>query len=263
MKAFIALFVLCLSLKARALGPSVFEETYPNYQNYQQLLFGGLKTYFESLPQNSLNYLDINGVRIFKVRNKNHVDFTTIVSKISRTQSSELLVERVIYYLENGNSLEYIVKKTGKNIAPTADFDLLSFRFKPTFLEDTYKVTIPLYKIEISHSRLEKNKELSFFYLGFMEFNMQIETFYSEFEASRNYIYFSKDMPRPQSSLGVKAIETNHQWNGLSYEYFGTGAGEITPKQFFGALADGAGAFSEASEIMAKIIKHIGFPKLD
>lgn len=262
MKFIFFLLLSSISLNLWALEPLVFKDTYPDFKNYQSILFNDLKTYFEALPLNSIVYSDINGVKVYKIR-KHTGGFLTITSKITRNISSGQMVERVAYYLENSELFEYEVKKTGKNVAPSEDFDLLSFRFKPSPKDDVYQISVPHFKIQISHENTSNSKDLSFLSLGFMEFNVQIETTLIEKSASRNYIYFFKHMPSPQASLGVRATEKEHDWSGTQYVHFASGAGEITPKQFFGGLADGAQAFGEASRIMVTVLKSVGFPKFD
>lgn len=262
MKFIFFLLLSSLSLNLMALEPAAFKDTYPDFKNYQNILFNDLKTYFETLPVNSIIYSDKDGIRIFKIR-KHSGGFQTITSKISRIKSESQILERVIYYLENSEVFGYEVKKTGKNVTASEDLDLLSFRFKPKVTDEFFQVSIPYFKVLINHHNISNTEDKSFFSLGFMGFNVQVETSIIEKTVQRNYIYFFKHMPTPQASLGVKAVEKEHDWSGTQYIHFASGAGEITPKQFFGGLADGAQAFHEASSIMVNVLKSEGFPKFD
>lgn len=262
MKKLIGLVVFSFSFNLLAIETNVFNEKYPQFQNYQQTLFAKLRNYFETLPLNSLTYIDRNGTILYQIQNKHNPTVVTLYSKITRERHEHKIIERVSYFLENGNAIEYEIIKQGEKSTPSDDRDLLSFNFKKTINDDFYQITVPTFNLQLYHSR-KMNSEKQFFYLGLMEINIQIETFFQEHEASLNYIYFYKGMPAPQSSLTVRAIETPSSWSSINYIHYASQSGELSPNQFFQNLNRGAYIFTEADNEFFKILESKGFPSLD
>ena len=242
-----------------AFDAMVFNENFPTYKNYEETILSSLKRYFTNLSSNSLNYIDSNGIRIYKVVPKNGSGYSTIYSKISRISKEQQLTEHVSYSLENGNSLEFEILKTGHGVTPSEDLDLLTFNFKQSSNDEFYQITIPTFKMQLNR-RVLKDGDQSTFLLGMMGFNVQLETHFSEHEANMSYIFFYKGMDHPQFSLIVKAIETPSEWDSLHYSYLSTTDGEITPKLFFLGLNEGTSVFNSSIEIIAYIMQKIGFP---
>lgn len=263
MKIIIFILFLISSSQTNAIETSLLKSNYPNFQTYQLSLFSKLRNYFETLPLNSLNFTDSNGTRVYILQEKHGDKTTTIFSKIVRERSNGKVVERVFYTLENGNTLEYSVTKTGKDILDTDDIDLLTFHFKSSKKDEFYQISMPAFNIQISNSILQDG-EKSYFYLGYMDFIFQIDSIFKEYEASLNYIYFMTQMPgNPQSTLTVRAIEAPGSWNSINYYHISSNSGEITPKQFFQGLMGGSMAFNEAAnEIFIRTLM-LGFPKFD
>ncbi len=251
------------SLTKASIDPLVFNENYPDFQNYKTLIFSKLNDYFESLTLNSIIYVSKDGIRTYKIKNNSDEKIIIITSKITREKTASEINEHVIFYLENSISFSYDIKKIGSNVLATNDDDLLNFRLKPIEDIDYYQINIPSFKIQISHTILPNNEQKSFFSLGFMEFNVQIESHFQDHEASLTYLYFYKWMPNPQSALIVRAIENNSNWSGVRYIHIGSNAGEITPKQFYQGLAEGESAFTESADILSMALTGYGFPKLN
>lgn len=258
----LVLFLIFSSYSSMAMDSSVFKDTYPGFHNYQLSTFAQLRNYFEALPLNSLNYTDIDHTRIYKMRDHLTGQMRTLYSKIIREKKENTLSERVIYFLENGQSLEYEVLKKGPHVLNTDDFDLLTFRFKTNALDEFYQISIPTFNILMTHV-LNAHGEKDFFNLGFMEFNVQIESLFTKNKAVLTYLYFYKEMPNPQSSLSVQAIEMPDSWGAIQFIHLSSQAGEVTPKQFFQGLASGAAAFNGASKAIFKMLLGLGFPDLE
>jgi hypothetical protein len=264
MKALILLILLIFSSLTNAtINPLVFNENYPKFQNYQTIIFSKLNDYFESLTLNSTIYVSQDGIRTYKIKNATDDKTIIITSKITREKTASEINEHIIFYLENSISFSYDIKKKGTNVIATDDDDLLNFRLNSIEDIDYYQINIPSFKIQISHTKLPNNEQKSFFSLGFMEFNVQLESHFQDHEASLTYLYFYKWMPNPQSALTVRAIENNSNWSGIRFIHIGSNAGEITPKQFFQGLAEGASAFEESADIISMALTGYGFPKLN
>ncbi len=260
MKIFIPIFAFLLSFNLQAFDPEAFKDVYPDFKNYQSLLLNDVKSYFDSIHENSVIYSDINGNKTFVVKKTSGEFLGKINCRIIRIKSYNQISERVVYALRNGNKFEYEVLRKGDNLEFNSDEDLLSFKIEPKE-EEEYKFIIPSMNIEASYTLTSEQSDQSFFSIGFMEFNVKIETFSTPKESTRNYIYFFKAIkPSPQASLTVRAIESASIWSGTTYHHSASNGGEITPKQFFGGLADGAGAFGEASTIIINHIQSLGFP---
>lgn len=261
MKMYFGTLLLFFSIKSFAVDPDAFKENYPGFQNYQQMLFVQLRNYFEAMPNNSLNYLDANGTRIYIPRKNNASSPIKIFSSITRTAQDDQISEKVRYYLENGNVFEYELIKKGKNVLPSKDIDLLTFNFKTSIDDEQYTIIIPLLNIEISHSKTPDGAK-DLFYFGFIDFNIQIESHFGTHEAHLDYIFFYRHMQNPQASLTVKAVETTDTWGGIRFYHLASEAGEITPQIFFKGLNDGAGVFLETSKIFIPNLIVMGFPLL-
>jgi len=260
--AYFIMFTLTFILNSQnllAFEKNIFNESYPSFDNYQSILFSKFKNYFSALALNSLNYQDINGIKIFKIKSGDN--FLTLYSKITRSRLGNKLTESIVYSLENGNSLEYIIEKIGDSVEITNDLDLLSFQFKKSSNEQFYKIIIPTFKVYLTYAHTAES-ETNFFSLGYMDFNVKIETLIKEKSAQRNYLFFLKNMPNPQSSLTVVA-EENFKWGNVEYRHIFNNSEEITPKQFFQGLAMGIEPFEEASDIFIKTINSLNFPVLN
>lgn len=262
MKKILAITFFLYAVKLFAIEATVFQENYPGFQNYQLLTFTQLRNYFETLPLSALNYTDTTGIRVYKIYGKRGKGFSTLYSKIIRTKSENQISERVIYQLENGNSLEYEIIQKGKDIVPSDDLDLLTFHFNTNSNYEFYQIMIPTFKIQMNRAVLS-NGEKSFFNFKFMEFNMKIESNFKSSQATLNYIYFFPYMTNPQASLTVMALETLSGWNSIKYTHLSSQAGEVTPKQFFQGIGEGSGFFSEGSKEIFKMLISLGFPSLD
>ena len=263
MKAYFSIFFLLISYNTHAFDPVAFKDIYPDFKNYHSLLLNDLKTYFYSIQENSIIHSDKNEMRIYAIRKTNGTNLGTIQSRIIRQKSINQISERVVYSLENGNKFEYEIMRKGKSLTSTSAEDLLTLKFELNE-EEEYKLIIPSLGIEVSYQKTQKQSDKSFFSIGFMEFNVKIETFVTEKESKRSYTYFFIGMtPSPQAHLIVRAIEGSNAWSGLQYQHSASSTGEITPKQFFGGLADGSGAFGEASKVVINYIQSLGFPTFE
>lgn len=262
MKKIIYLLVIIFSTNCFAIEKTVFKNSYPSFSHYQLLIFTQLRNYFEAFPLNSLNYRTSDGTSVYKIRGANANETTSIFSKITRLKENNQLIEQVSYFLEDGASLQYEIKKIGQNISNSNDNDLLTFKFNPEIGSEFYQITIPAFKIQLTHSKTIDG-EKSLFYLNFMEFSLQIESHFMEREASLSYIYFLKEIkPDPQVILNVRAIETKSNWSGIDFIYSINNVGEITPKLFFKGLNDGSEIFMGASQGLFYMTIALGFPKL-
>ncbi|RPJ70223.1 MAG: hypothetical protein EHM20_15630, partial [Alphaproteobacteria bacterium] len=205
MKTIIFLLILLTTFESNAIDANLFKTNYPNFQTYQLSLFSKLRNYFETLPLNTLNFTELNGTRVYKLRGKYDDRVTTIFSKIIRERTNRKIVERVIYSLENGKTLEYSVTKEGKDLVDTDDLDLLTFHFKSSKQDDLYQIAMPTFNIQITNSVMPDGEKT---FLSMGDFVFQIESHFTEHEASLNYIYFFTQMPgNPQSTLTVRAVE--------------------------------------------------------
>jgi hypothetical protein len=254
MKAFLLIITIIFSLNSFALDESVFTGKYPSLKDYQDVCLQGLNTYFFTFLSKSIYFKDDSGNIVLKFQNDSGATVLELNARIERKMTGGELTESVQYILPNANIFSYSIKKTGNDTNPTPDADLLTLNFKK--LQSNYEININQLQ-----TKLQKNGMKDFLIFGFMEVNVMIHTLYLENEAVRNYIYFFKGMPNPQSSLTVKAIETPDSPLLFNYYHSSQGA-EIAPKYFFQGLQEGASIFKDFSTASLQIIKGIGFPAI-
>lgn len=255
MKAFILFATLILSsINAHAIDESVFTGKYPSLKDYQDICLQSLNTYFFTFLSKSILFKDDNGNYVLNFQNESGETLLSVHARIERSLSNGELTESVQYILPNTNVFSYSLKKTGNDISQTSDEDLLTLNFKK--LKSNYEINLNEWQ-----TRFQKSSMKDYLIFGFMEVNIMIHTLYLENEAVRNYIYFFKGMPNPQSSLSVKAIETPDSPLLFNFYHSSKGA-EISPKYFFQGLQEGAMIFKEFSAASLDMIKGMGFPAI-
>ena len=118
---YLILFLFSLNLKATE--SNVFDENYPNFQNYQELVFSNVKNYFETLKSNSLIQITSPHTYQFKVTDVNNGKIVILKASIIRIQLPNKLIERVSYFNEQEQHFDYIVEKSGSTTSLSDDFD--------------------------------------------------------------------------------------------------------------------------------------------
>jgi len=262
---FVALFFILFSQKLFSFEKTFFEENFPDVNTYQKILLVQLKTYFETLNAKSIRSTSDEGITTFIYSNGKNSLRQKIFVKIKRDIKEDSIFEQVIFSSETGNLFHVNIFRKGLNLTPFEDNDLLFLKFKMNRKLDFYSIKIPSANLEINHQRFpDKNREVSQLINGIMEFNVQIITLDFEKFSERSYVYFSKSMPTPQASMTVKGyLRQTELGDGIRYVYLSSQAGQLTPKQFFSGLNEGAMAFAEMSLLLEKILYSLDFPNLD
>ena len=260
MKVFFYLLVFT-SFKLHAIDSTVFEDKYPSFQTYQEIVFSKVKTYFETLEANSLIHSLKNGVTQYKITDVDNEDEVFLNSTISRKQSPNSIIERIVYSNDKGNRFEVVVEKHGDHVLKSEDRDLLTFHFKINKEDETYQIMIPVLGIQLYQTQKDSGF-VSSFHVGFMDFVLKIESQFQEHTASQTYFYFIKEMPNPQASLTVRAIEKPSTWNDYQFIHISSQSGEVTPAQFVGGLNSGAEMLTMAADMVFKNLSENGFPTL-
>ena len=246
-----AILFFLISLKVFALDDSIFADRYPTYAEYQSQAILGLSNYFYSLNSKSIVVQGKNNLYQYLFNNDAGVTLATINIQIERTSSIDQLTETVHFVLPNSEHFDYTLTTHGKNIEPTKDIDLLTFRFSP---RGPYELVIAQLKSFFQKSDL-KTSSIN---LGIMEISIAMETVMSEVEGIRNYIYFYRGMPNPQSMLSVRVVKENQNFR---FIHFSKGV-EITPKMFFQGVQEGSQLFSEYSDVSLQALLQLGFPAI-
>ena len=253
--------LLFLSFNVQAIEAGFFDNQYPSFQNYQELVFSKIKTYFETLQANSLIYSSSNNIKQYRINDVDNEDLVSITSTIIRLHSPNKITERILYSIENGEVFEVVIEKRGVNIINSLDNDLLSFHFTISPNDEYYQITIPSLQIQLNQTHQSSGMK-SFLNIGFMDFILKIESNYQEHQAQQSYFYFIKEMTNPQASLTVKVVENKATWNMLEFSHISSQSGVVTPGQFVDGLNSGAELLTVASEVMFKFLNKGGFPKL-
>ena len=256
-KLFLILFCCILTFNAYAIDESVFAGRYPNFQDYQSLSLQGLNNYFYSLFSKSITLHGDNNYYQFVVLDDSGQTITNINARIERSRTEASLTESVHFILPNSEHFDYTLKRTGINLVETTDMDLLTFNFK--IKEESYDLAFKQLEARFQKQKDNKDVEKSFILLGMMEINILIETSLRESEGYRNYIYFFKGMPNPQSTLTVRVLRDVSENPTFIHSSKGI---EIAPKYFFQGLEEGSQVFTEFSQISLKILGTMGFPKI-
>ena len=261
MKIYLLILLMFFSTNCFCIEQDYFSNHYPSFITYEQSLFSELKNYFDVFHKNAVVFDDSNDLKTYHYFDEKTDQTLHFSFQITRQISENQMIENVGYILNDSSYFTYQIIKNGPQVKPTNDDDLLIFNFSPTDNDQSYQVSIPSFQILMTKS-VVNNNEKDFISIGFMEFSLQIETFFSLNEAKLNYIYFFKEMPTPQASLSVRVIDTHNSWNPIQTMLIASNKGEITPSQFFSGLNDGGQAFSEGAKIILKILNSRGFPEL-
>ncbi len=255
-------FFIFQSTNLFALDNKVFTGQYPSATTFQKISLEKLKTYFETLAGQSINNIDpISGVRTYQVRRKNSLVVDLIFAKIERQQAGNKLVEGVYYSLSSGRGLVFIFTRYGLNLKESTDRDLLLLNFLPSDSSTSYSLEIPILGFYLNTEVGAKN-ENSYISLKQMAFELKIESVYSDMKAQRNYLFYFKPMPSPQSSLTVQAEAREGSWSNLQYLHFSSSKGLITPNLFFQGLDQGSSVYEELGGEYLDMINYMGFPVL-
>lgn len=256
---FIFVFLFCFS--AFAMGPKDLGTNHPEFHDYEAVAFSGVRTYFRNFFQNSYVVNDLNGIKTIVVLDKNQNEILRVNAKVERAFSNNQFSESVIYAFPNGKVFDYRLKRNGPNLQPLNDLDLLMFKFQDDDQLSLYEISSKALGI-IFHREKNDQQEKSYFNLVFMEYTIEIDTRVNENDVTRNYLYFYKYFPNPQSQLTVKAEMAQGSWGAIQYTYYGRemGAFEITAKDFFGAINEGAGPINSCVQIFPGVLSGIGFP---
>ncbi|MDD4973226.1 MAG: hypothetical protein PHY93_02695 [Bacteriovorax sp.] len=253
---FILFCFFILTINAYAVDESVFAERYPNFQDYQSLSLQGLNNYFYSLFSKSITLHGQKDFYQLVVLDDLGQTITKIDARIERSRTEATLTESMHFILPNDEHFDYTLTRAGINLVETADMDLLTFNFNTK--EESYDLAFKQLEARFQKQKNNKGVEKSFILLGIMEINILIETNLQEFEGNRNYIYFFKGMPNPQTILTVRVLSENHN---LNFIHSSKGV-KISPKYFFQGLDEGSQIFTGFSQISLKTLETIGFPKI-
>lgn len=254
MKTLSALLTFVLLLNAHAVNDSVFAEKYPGIKNYQAASLQGLNSYFFTFLSKSIVFKSDSGNYQIQYQDDSGTTVLSLNARIERKLVNGDLYEYVQYVLPNSNIFNYALKKTGIDQTPTPDNDLLSLNFKKQ--QSNYEVSIIPLKTSFIKTGIK-----DYIIFESMGINISIQTIYNEDEATRNYVYFFRGMPNPQSSMTVKVIEESESEKTFNYIHSSNGA-EISPKYFFQGLQEGAQIFKEFSQMSLGHIKALGFPAI-
>lgn len=259
-KLIIFILIFSFSQTLLAMDKTVFQENYPTFQEYQEILFSKIRDYFERLPQATIINSNSSDLKIYSFYDKNTKQLNLFYSKITRKISDGEISEKVTYSLSNGTTFTCELLRKGVDLTPTDDNDLLTFNFKLSELEDFYQVTLPESRVKFSYSK-NLYGDKAYFDLGFMDFKIQTESFLSQTNSYINYIFFYKYMPNPQASLTARAISTDGE--NIQFIHTSSQAGELTPKQFFEGLNTSTTVLEGVSDYNYNLIIFSGFPNLD
>lgn len=249
------------SFKLHAIDSTVFDDKYPGFQTYQEIIFSKVKTYFETLEANSLIQPLKNGLTQYRIMDIDNEDEVVLHSTIKRIQSPNVIVERIMYSNEKGNRFEVVIEKHGTNVVKSDDHDLLTFHFNMNNNDESYQIAIPALGVQLYQTQKDSGF-ISSFNVGVMDFVIKIESSFQAHTALQTYFYFIKEMPNPQSSLAVKAIEKSSTWNDFQFIHISSQSGEITPAQFSMGLNSGAQMLTMAADMIFKSLDENGFPTL-
>jgi hypothetical protein len=262
MKVSIFLFFLFFAFfNLWALEFSDFESDFSNVSSFEKISLSKIKNYFENINSNSIVFVDKVGNKTFKFRKDRNDEPLVIHTKILRDFGENSITETLIYSLDNSSVLSFIFKRTGKGLLPTEDLDLLLLRFKVGKV-DSYVLQSKELGIYIEHLDEIKRKISTINIIGF-EFYTRIESKLFENNASLTFSFYSPDMASPQSSLMVFVNEDLTNWNPVSYKYYSSQKGELTPALFNTGIIQAISAYEQASAYFLKLTHKMGFPKLE
>lgn len=253
MKILAALILTFFILDARAVDESIFGK-YPGIKDYQATCLQGLNSYFFAFLSKSIVFKNDSGNYQIQYQNDAGEIVLSLNARIERRLEGSDLLEYVQYVLPNSNTFDYSLKKTGIDQVQTSDNDLLTMNIKNQ--KSNYELSI----IPLATNFIKTGLK-DYLIFGFMEVNVSIQTVYNEDEATRNYIYFFKGMPNPQSSLTVKVIEESESGQTFNFIHSSKGA-EISPKYFFQGLQEGTQIFKQFSQSSLDYLKGQGFPAI-
>lgn len=242
-----------------AIDDSVLSANYPGFNDYTASSLVDLKNYFRNLYQKSDQYISEDGHRHLIVQNKMATEIAIIDLLIERKLSSNQIIEEVHYSLSNGNRFDLTFFREGAELLPTPDHDLLTLKFSPTPNLTRYVITLVQLDTEYELRR-DTNKEEGFLKLGLLDVNILLETLTSETEVTRNFIFFTRMQPDPQSQISVTAITPSGGWGEANYLHFSPNTGEISPKMFFDGLNGINMMFKQMSNIFVMKLYGLGFP---
>ncbi len=257
---FIFVFLFCFSVFAQS--PEDLGSNYPGFHDYEATAFSGIRTYFRNLFQNSYTISDINGIKTIVVLNADQTEALKVNAKIERITNGNLFSESVIYALPSGKVFDYTLTREVHSLKPLNDLDLLMFKFEDDDQLTHYEISSKALGF-VFHREKNEKQEKAYFNLSFMEYTIEIDTAVNAKDVTREYLYFYKYLPFPQSQLTVKVTEAQGSWGGLQYTHYGRadGARELTPQQFFSGLNAGAGPLYACVEIFPEVLYGIGFPR--
>jgi hypothetical protein len=258
MKLIIFLFATIISNFIYAIESDVFNSKFPGFNQYQSSIFSSVKNYLELIPNKSIVYNLDKNLKKFLIPNKNPNQEIEIVFQIIREVKINQITETMFYSVSGSAPFIYRVIKKGEAISESDTLDLQLMRFRPSRFDDEYEIQVPSLNISLKNSR-EESKETTFLNLGFVGFNISIETNTKQAIPYRHYLYFYKDMPNPQASVSVFLYE---YFNTYLFSYTSSQAGQLTENDFNFALAGANGLFEASSEAMIFNLRALGFPKL-
>lgn len=262
MKKLGLLVIILFSARVFAIDSTVFEENYPGFHDYESMSLTNTRNYFRALFSKSIQTSNREGFRVLEVQNEDWKTSIKISMLIERKIGNNEIIETVKYQLSSGGTLDYTLSRKGPNLKPLSDTDLLMFKFQSLDTYSSYDLIIPTFNVNY-HRDISPGNETSFFLLGFMNFNIGINTQTFENEINRDYIYFYSGMNVPQQQLTVNVKEHQGTWEQYEYLHYTRGVGILTPKQFYNGLNDGASMFAQSGMIYQSILYSIGFPKFD
>lgn len=246
-------------MNAYAIDESIFAERYPNFQDYQAMSLQGLNNYFYALFSKSIVLHGDKDIYQLQFQNDSGETILNINARIERSRLENTLIESVHFNLPNSENFDYSLTRNGANLIETTDTDLLTFKF--TQYEQSYDLVFKQLEARFQKKKNDDGSDKSYILFGMMEINILLETNLLEDEAYRNYIYFFKGMPNPQSMLTVRVIRDFSESHSLKFIHSTKGV-EISPKYFFQGLEEGSQTFTEFSQISLKVLGSLGFPKI-
>lgn len=257
----ILFFSFFIAINSYAISPTVLDESYPGFHDYEAITLNGVRNYFRNFFLKSAIYTDENGT-INKIIYNPYSEAITFLVKIERETKENIIVERVIYTSADGKTLAYQLTREGENLWATNDNDLLIFKFRT---KDYYKK----YKIEFftfgNEYYREKNGDTETSYLFLKNFNSKVflDTRVDGNDLYRDYIYSSPLMDIPVKNVSVKVTEDVKSWSTYSFIHTITAKGVVTPKTFFDYLNEATFFFEMTSEFYVSKLLTVGFPNLN
>ncbi len=256
LKIYIFIYFICNFL--HAVEPEFFNSKFPGFNQYQNSIFSGIKNYLELIPNKSIVFNLDGDTKKFIIQNNNSNKNIEINFRVIRETRENQIVETIFYSVTGNSPFVYRVIKTGLSVTPSDTLDLQLMRFRPSSLDTEYEIQIPSLNLLLKNTRKEL-QEITLLNLGFIGFNISIETNTKLAVPYRHYLYFYRDMPNPQASVSVFLYE---QFDSYLFAYTSSQAGQLTENEFNFALSSVNGVLKASSEAIIFNLKQLGFPKL-